>query len=67
MSKELSGMLRSKTMWFSLALAVFGVLEASTSYFQNLIGPEYFGFFVVAIGGVTAILRVLTTLPLDEK
>lgn len=64
---SLQGALRSKTMWFSLALAVFGVLEASTSYLQTMIGPEHFGFVVIGIGIVAAILRILTTLPLDEK
>lgn len=59
--------LKSKTIWFSIILAIFGVLEASTQYFQDFIQPQYFGFFVVGIGMITAILRVVTTLPLDEK
>ena len=67
MSPKLKGCLRSKTMWFSMALAVFGVLEASTQYFQDLIAPKHFGFFVVAVGAIAAILRVITTAPLGEK
>jgi len=59
--------LKSKTIWFSIILAVFGVLEASTQYLQDMIDAKYFGFVVIGIGMITAILRVVTTLPLDEK
>lgn len=59
--------LKSKTIWFSIILAIFGVLEASTQYLQDMIDPKLFGFVVIVIGMITAILRVVTTLPLDEK
>jgi len=59
--------LKSKTIWFSIILAIFGVLEASTQYLQDMIDPKFFGFVVIVIGMITAILRVVTTLPLDEK
>lgn len=55
---------KSKTMWFSLALVVFGALMDNFSYIQNLIDPKYYGFGFIAIGIIVAVLRFLTTRPL---
>ena len=54
-------------MWFSFALVIFGGLFDNFSYVQNLIDPRYYGFGYIVIGIVVAILRFLTTQPLDEK
>ncbi len=56
-------MTHSKTMWFSLALVVFGALEAGFPYLQNNIDPQYYGIILVAIGVITAVLRFITTGP----
>ena len=56
-------MRHSKTMWFSLALVIFGALEAGFPYLQSVIDPRYYGVILVAIGIVVAILRFITTGP----
>ena len=60
-------MIRSKTMWFSLALVVFGALFDNFSYVQNLIDPRYYGFGYIVIGVIVAVLRFITTQPLEDK
>jgi hypothetical protein len=59
--------LKSKTMMFALALAVFGVLEMNLNLFASSLTPQLFGAFSIAISLIVAVLRVLTTLPLDKK
>ncbi len=59
--------MRSKTMWFSLALVIFGVVYDNFSYVENLINPRLYGVLLIGIGVVVAILRFVTTLPMDEK
>ena len=56
---------RSKTMWFSFALVVFGALFDNFSYLQSVINEKYYGLLLVSIGIVVAILRFLTTGPLE--
>jgi len=60
-------MIKSKTMWFSFALVVFGALFDNFSYVQNIIDPRYYGVSLVVIGIITGVLRFITTQPLDEK
>ena len=59
--------MHSKTMWFSLALMIVGAVYENFSYVQNIIDPKYYGTILISIGIVCAILRFVTTLPLDEK
>ena len=61
------GAMRSKTMWLGLALAILGVVYDNFSYVQNIIDPRFYGIFLIIIGIVVAVLRFMTTLPLDEK
>jgi len=58
---------KSKTMWFSLLLVIFGALFDNFSYVQNSIDPKYYGFIFIGIGVIVAILRFITTQPLGEK
>ena len=60
-------MIKSRTMWFSLALVIFGALFDNFSYVQNLIDPRYYGYGYIFIGIIVAILRFLTTQPLEDK
>lgn len=60
-------MYKSRTMWFSLALMIVGAVYENFSYVQNIIDPKYYGTILISIGIVCAILRFVTTLPLDEK
>ena len=57
-------MRQSKTMWFSLALVVFGALFDNFSYLQSVINEKYYGIILVAIGVIVAILRFITTGPI---
>ena len=61
------GVMRSKTMWFSLALMVFGVVFDNFSYVQNLIDPRLYGPILIAIGVVVAVLRFVSSMPLEDK
>lgn len=56
---------RSKTMWFSFALVVFGALMDNFSYIQGLIDPQYYGFGYIVIGIIVATLRFITTKPIE--
>ena len=59
--------LRSKTIWLSLSLVILGALYDNFSYLQNIIHPQWYGIILVIIGVLVAILRFVTTLPLDKK
>ena len=60
-------MMKSRTMWFSFALVIFGALFDNFSYVQNIIDPRYYGVCLITIGIITAVLRFLTTQPLGKK
>ena len=59
--------MKSRTLWFSLLLVIFGALFDNFNYLQSIIDERYYGISFVAIGLITAILRFITTQPLDEK
>ena len=61
----MKAMHKSRTMWFSFALVVFGALFDNFSYVQNLIDPEYYGLCLISIGIIVAVLRFVTTKPLE--
>ena len=67
MKAAVKGAMHSKTMWFSLAIAIFGAIEMYYPYLQDVINPKYYGAIFMGIGVVCAILRFVTTLPLDKK
>ena len=58
-------MSHSRTMWFSLLLVVFGALFDNFSYLQSVIDQRYYGILLVIIGIVVAVLRFLTTGPVE--
>ena len=60
-------MIKSRTMWFSFALVVFGALFDNFSYVQDIIDPRFYGVSLVVIGIIVAVLRFLTTQPLEDK
>jgi hypothetical protein len=59
--------LKSKTIWFSMILAVCGVLEQSQGALTGLIGASNTGFLLLIVSMVTAYLRTLTTQSLSDK
>ena len=67
MRRRARGAMHSRTMWFSLALVVLGVIYDNFSYVQNIIDPRLYGVLLIAIGIVVAILRFITTSSLDDR
>ena len=67
MRRRAHGAMRSRTMWFSLALVILGALYDNFSYIEQLINPRLYGVLLISIGVAVAVLRFLTTQPLDEK
>lgn len=57
-------MFKSRTMWFSFLLVVFGALYDNLSYLQSVIDPKYYGVLLVTIGVIVAVLRFLTSGPI---
>jgi len=55
---------QSKTMWFSVALVVFGALLEYLPYLQTIIEPKYYGIIFAVVGVITAILRYITKEPI---
>lgn len=67
MRRKAKGAMHSKTMWFSLALVILGVVYDNFSYIENLINPRLYGVLLISIGVVVAVLRFVTTMPLEDK
>lgn len=63
----LTQIMMSKTMMFALALAVFGVIETQIGFFSQYMTPQTFGLFNIVISVIVAVLRILTTMPLNKK
>jgi len=51
---------QSKTMWFSVALVVFGALLEYLPYVQSIIDPKYYGVIFAVVGVIVAVLRYVT-------
>lgn len=67
MDKIINAIKKSKTIQFALLLAILGVVEANFNIFQQYLPPESYGIALTIVSIIVAILRVITTLPLDEK
>jgi len=67
MKDTLLGALRSKTMWFNLLIALMGAGEAVFGFLQPHISGQVYGYGMAILLIGNTILRVLTTMPLDQK
>lgn len=67
MRRTNEGAMRSKTMWFSFALVILGVIYDNFSYVENIINPRIYGILLITIGIIVGVLRFVTTLPLKDK
>lgn len=67
MMNILQTIFKSKTLMFALILAIFGVVEMNVKVFSVYMTPTMFGFFSLGISVIVAVLRIVTTLPLDKK
>jgi hypothetical protein len=67
MMANIMGALKSKTMWFSVLLVLFGALMDNSVYLKDLIPAQYFSLIMIIIGIIVATLRMVTTQPLAAK
>jgi uncharacterized protein YjeT (DUF2065 family) len=67
MRRKTKGAMHSKTMWFSFVLVILGVVYDNFNYIQNIIDPRLYGICLIFIGIVVAVLRFITTMPLEDK
>ena len=58
--------LKSKTINFSLILAVLGVVEMNLPMVKDMLG-DYYGISFMVIAAIVAGLRVVTKAPLSDK
>lgn len=54
-------------MIFAALLAIFGVVETQMNVFQSFLSPQAYGIFTIVVSVVVAVLRLVTTQPIDEK
>lgn len=59
--------LRSKTILFALALELAGVVQANAEELRAAIPPEYYGYFLIAVGVAIKILRFMTIEAVADK
>lgn len=62
-----TGALTSKTMWFSLLLALLGLIEQYQGLFTQYVGADKMGTILVVVGAISAALRTVTNTSLSEK
>ena len=60
-NKVARGATKSWTIWFAVALAVFGALQLEMDHLSELVSRETFGWFNILIAVVVAARRVATT------
>ena len=58
--------LKSKTNWFNIIVAMFGVIELNVHLLQNFFGDKY-GFVFIGVAIVGVLLRSVTTTPIKDK
>jgi hypothetical protein len=56
-------MMKSRTMWFSLLLVIVGAIADNLPVLQAFINPEVYGYTLMSVGVICAILRFITTEP----
>jgi hypothetical protein len=59
-------MTKSKTMWFALALSVLGAAMEFFPLIQSFVEPKYYGVILFIIGVIVAVLRFITTQPIER-
>lgn len=59
--------LKSRTIIFSMILAAFGVLEMNMKVLVNYVPEDLYGLLVLGVSMIVAVLRVITTVPIDQK
>lgn len=65
MLNNLKSLLKSKTLWFSVILAVLSVLQGYLGLFN--LTPEQQAYVGAGIAAIVAALRVITSQPVLQK
>ncbi|NIW97183.1 MAG: hypothetical protein GWN13_02850 [Phycisphaerae bacterium] len=60
-------MIKSKTMWFAFVIDALAVIQLNAEELRAAIPPEYYGWFLIAVGIGIKFFRAITTKPLKEK
>jgi hypothetical protein len=64
----MTGLLKSKTFWFNIAIALVGVIEAQANVLRPMFAsPFAFMAFCMAVSVGGIVLRIYTTKALSEK
>jgi len=58
-------MMKSRTMWFSFLLVIVGAVADNLPALQAFISPQVYGYTLMTVGVICAILRFITTKPLE--
>ena len=56
-------MMKSRTLWFSFLLVIVGAVADTLPAIQAFINPEIYGYTLMVVGLICAILRFITTEP----
>jgi hypothetical protein len=64
---NLDSWLRSKTMWFALALEVFGAVQLGLPEVVGQIPAHVYPWLFIGVGVAVRLLRLVTTQPLASK
>ena len=67
MRRKLRGAMRSRSVWLSTLVMIFGGLEMYYPYLEKNIDPKYYGPIFFAIGMSGIILRSITKKSLEER
>lgn len=63
----IKGIFKSRTMLFSALLMIFGAIADNSDKIQGLLDAHTYNIIMLLVGVIIAILRFLTTLPLNQK
>ena len=67
MNNSLRGAIKSRMMWLGLLSLLFGAAYNTLPQIQQLLPKADLSWLISAIGGVTMVLRWLTTDSLEDK
>ena len=59
--------LKSKTIWLALIVDTLAIIQLNAEEMRAAIPPEFYGYFLIIVGVLIKVARVVTTKPLKEK
>ena len=67
MSVSIKQVFKSDTMKYAFALDVLGIIQINANELRAAIPPEYYGYFIIAVGIGIKFFRYITKEPLNAK